>query len=187
MNEYLEKHGIERVENLVGMDVYHIYPSQGIVQCRIRKISFKTNWIIYDGNNNYDIRELGESIFFNYDEAKNYEYSHLNKINMRQQINKASREMDKHNEEIDTLYKLLKKYPTEESRKHFYKGCGTCSNVVEKDERPFMCQKCLCGLVDGRGYINWEPDLEKLKELWVETNISRRILWKKKFRKQLNY
>lgn len=169
MNEYLKKYGIERIEDLIGMTVYHVYPSQGIVQYRIHKIAYKTNWIIYDGNNSYDIRNLGESIFFDYSEAKDYEFLQLSKRSMRQQINTVSKEMDKHNEEIDLLYKLLEKYPTEESRKHYYRGCGTCANVTEKDERPFICQKCLCGLANDGKYINWEPDLEKLIELWIPT------------------
>ena len=156
-----------KIENLIGMIVYHTYPSQGIIQSRIRKILFKTKWIIYD-ESSYGIEELGKSIFFDYDEAKEYEFSQLNKRTARQLINTVSKNMDNHNSEIDTLYRLLKKYPTEESRKHYHKNCGNCVNVSD-DCIAGICRECMEDEVTTGKFENWNPDLEKLKELWIQT------------------
>lgn len=167
MNEYLKKHGVNKIEDLVGMNVYHVYPSQGIVQSRIRKLLFKTKWIIYD-ESSYDISELGKTLFFDYDEAKEYEFSQLNERTTIQLFNTVSKNIDNHNSEINTLYRLLEKYPTEESRKHYHKNCGTCVNVSD-DCIAGICRECMEEEVITGKFKNWSPDLEKLKELWIPT------------------
>ena len=41
--EYLQKHNINSLEEIVGMDAFHIFPRQGVVPYEIRNVEFIGN------------------------------------------------------------------------------------------------------------------------------------------------
>ena len=38
--KYLQKHNINSLEEIVGMDAFHVFPRQGVTACKIRNVEF---------------------------------------------------------------------------------------------------------------------------------------------------
>lgn len=146
--EYLSKHGIEELEELIGVDVFHVFPRQGIVRSRIRSIKYtqKLEWFIHL-ESDHRISELGETIFFDFDEAKEYQYKQLEKYNENQRRRILKDDYIAAKREVDELERLLQKYPDEESRNNILPQnewhkyfCTGCEENACKDGEYVDCQ-----------------------------------------------
>lgn len=75
--DYLRKHNVITLEDLMGLSVYHVYPTLGIVGRHIRKLEYTLNkmeWFFVT-DCAHRISELGRTIFLDYDEAHDYHIS----------------------------------------------------------------------------------------------------------------
>lgn len=111
--EYLHKHDISKLEDLVDRTVYTAYPAQGVVDFIIRKVEFTKNthewWFVT--RDSHRLSELGNGFFFDAAEAMEWEEKRLDEYTQRQQKRflRDKRELEK--KEIKELKRLLKKYP----------------------------------------------------------------------------
>lgn len=156
--EYFNKHNILTLEDLVGKIVYIAYPSQGIKSLTIRKIEYtlKTyEWFIVT-NCSQRLSKLGNEIFLDEDEAREWQLSQLEKYNQSQQEKILRRERELREKEIRELERLLAKYPDEESRKLPIKNCSTCKNNIEFPP-PHTCDICT-SLEQEEEYSMWEGE-----------------------------
>ena len=158
--EYLFNHGITRIEELVGLDVYFTYPIQGVVRKQIRKITYHKNnckWMI-DAGSAEPVENLGVSYFLSEDEAVKYQFEMFETYTKQQQERILKKEFQKRVTEIKELERLLEKYPTEESRKLIEVSCKTCRHNVEFPE-PHTCDECT-SLFNEKEYNMWEPKID---------------------------
>lgn len=161
--EYLKKYNVNSLEDIVGMEVFHIFPRQGVVGHTIENIEFNKNhreWY-FTTNHIHKLVELGESIFFSIDEAREYEILQLHRRTLDQQTNIIKKRIEERNSELNKLAYLLERYPTEESRCKFIKCCGNCSHRYS-------------GIIEGRvtcaefgkqeNCYFWQPDIAAFLE-----------------------
>lgn len=158
---YLRRHNITMLENLVGFPVYHVYPAQGVVERQIRKIEYtfnKNEWF-FVSDCSHRVSELGKTVFLDYEEAHDYHISIMDGYAKSQQERIIKREFERRESELNTLDRLLNKYPTEDSRKRLQRNCNTCK--YRDGLTSHTCDMC-----DGSGegmYCMWAIDIEKLK------------------------
>ena len=117
-NDYLLKNGITNIEELVGKSVYLIFPVQGIVRYKIRRVQYgkQQEWLLCVPET-YKVSELGKSIFFTKEEAEKYQLQQLDKYSNEQRERIVKQKIEERNKELEDLNRLLTKYPDEESRK----------------------------------------------------------------------
>lgn len=116
--EYLREHEIFTLEDLIGKDVFSVYPSQGIREEIVRRIEFgkKREWFFLCNSLNR-VSELGNTIFLDYEEAHKYQLSKLEEYTQKQREKFLRKERETKIKELKELERLLEKYPDEESRK----------------------------------------------------------------------
>lgn len=159
--DYLKKHNVTILEDLVGLHVYHVFPAQGVVERQIRKIEYTVNkkeWFIVS-DCSHRLSELGKTMFLNYKEAHDYHISLMKEYTKSQQERIIKKEFELRESELNTLDRLLNKYPTEDSRKRLQRDCNTCK--YRDGLTHHTCDMC-----DGSGeglYYMWAIDVEKLK------------------------
>lgn len=119
--EYLQKHNINSLEEIVGMDAFHIFPRQGVTACKIRNVEFFGNVRVWGFKTNvsHKLAELGNSIFLDEKEAREYEVLQLHKRTLDQQQNIIKRRVEEIDRDLNKLDYLLERYPTTESRCRF--------------------------------------------------------------------
>ena len=162
---YLCKHGITRIENLVGLDVYFAYPTQGVKRKQIRKITYHVNnrkWIA-DVGSAEPVENLGVNYFLSEEEAIRYQFEMLEKYTKQQQERILKNQFLKMKSEIEKLNQLLEKYPTEESRKLPVKDCSTCKQSVLEYPEPHTCDECT-SLSSKEEYSMWSPRRELFEQ-----------------------
>lgn len=158
---YLYKHNIARIEELVGLDVYFAYPTQGIKRKQIRKITYHVNnrkWIA-DVGSAEPVENLGVNYFLSEEEATKYQFEMLETYTKQQQERILKNQFLKMKSEIEKLNQLLEKYPTEESRKLPVKDCSTCKQSVLEYPEPHTCDECT-SLSSKEEYSMWSPRKE---------------------------
>lgn len=158
--EYLSKHNIMRIEDLVGLDVYFAYPTQGVVRKQIRKITYHKNnrkWMIDTGSVE-PVENLGTNCFLSEDEATKYQFEMIETYTKRQQDHILKKEFQKRINEIKELERLLEKYPDKKSRKIVEVSCKTCRHNVEYPE-PHTCDECT-SLFNEKEHSMWEPKID---------------------------
>lgn len=74
--EYLQKHNINSLEEIVGMDAFHIFPRQGVTACKIRNVEFFGNVRVWGFKTNvsHKLAELGNSIFLDEKKQENMKF-----------------------------------------------------------------------------------------------------------------
>ena len=166
INEYLTQNGIDSVEELVGRKVFFVFPRQGIKDSTIRKILYGKHreWTICIPET-YKVSELGEGIFFTKEEAEKYQLDQLEKYTKEQRDRVIKQKVQERNAELEELYRLLKKYPTSESRHLIENPCQLCSHrnedSVYREIPVYLCSVCnKCNMFD--------YDFDRLKELFGE-------------------
>lgn len=164
--EYLQKHNVNSLEEIVGMDAFHIFPRQGVTACKIRNVEFFGNVRVwgFKTNGSHKLVELGNSIFLDEKEAREYEVLQLHKRTLDQQQNIIKRRVEEINRDLDKLDYLLERYPTTESRCRFKKCCENCSHHED-------------GIIEGKvtcadfgkpeDCYFWRPDIEAFKK-WLK-------------------
>ena len=110
--EYLRKNGVITLEDLVGLNLYFTFPSQGIQKRFVRKIQFTSHtkeWF-FDASALYRVSEIGKSIFFSEDEAVEYQHSIMEQYTKEQQERIALRKQKQREEDLKQLDRLIRKY-----------------------------------------------------------------------------
>lgn len=155
--EYLRKHGIITLEDLVGKSAFFVYSSQGIREETVRKIEFgkKREWFI-GCRSVHRVFELGNTIFLDYEEAHEYQLSKLEEYTQQQREKVLRRERETKVKELRELERLLEKYPDEESRKLPIKNCSTCE--YHNEDVPHTCDICT-SLDQEEDYSMWKERL----------------------------
>lgn len=163
---YLRRYGIGTIEEIVGKTVYHVFPRQGVVGYTVKKIEFteKTKEWCFTTNCSHKLVELGESVFFDKKEAREYEILQLHQRTLNQQQYIVNQRIEERNRDLNKLNFLLEHYPTPESRCKFVKQCDNCSH--NKD-----------GIIEGRvtcaefgkkeNCYFWQPDVEAFQK-WAK-------------------
>lgn len=166
--EYFSKHKVYFLEQLIGKSVYVVFPKQGIKEVEIRKVMYTRNkreWLVDVDTMVRSISEIGVSIFFDPKEAETYQFEVMKEYNKRQQENLLIKKEEKRNKEIHDLYRLLEKYPTEESRRILPKNCSTCAFNVD-DPPAHTCDECESWFMQtGNEDTMWEPNQEYLDSI----------------------
>lgn len=101
--EYLQKHNINSLEEIVGMDAFHVFPRQGVTACKIRNVEFFGNVRVWGFKTNvsHKLAELGNSIFLDEKEAREYEVLQLHKRTLDQQQNIIKRRVEEINRDLN--------------------------------------------------------------------------------------
>ena len=161
-NDYLLKNGITDIEELVGKSVYFIFPVQGIVKYKIRRVQYgkQQEWLLCVPET-YKVSELGESIFFTKEEAEKYQLQQLNEYTKKQQETVVRQKIKERNKELEDLNRLLTKYPDEESRKEVCL-CKICKHDVS-DYRYWLCK-------DRNNCNNFKCDIDKVMKLFGKSD-----------------
>ena len=161
-NDYLLKNGITDIEELVDKSVYFIFPVQGIVKHKIRRVQYvkQQEWLLCVPET-YKVSELGESIFFTKEEAEKYQLQQLNEYTKKQQETVVRQKIKERNKELEDLNRLLTKYPDEESRKEVCL-CKICKHDVS-DYRYWLCK-------DRNNCNNFKCDIDKVMKLFVKSD-----------------
>lgn len=160
-SDYLNRHKIYSISDLVGEMIYHVYPSQGIVSRKIRKLEITNKhheWFIH-ADCAIRLSELGKTVFLDEDEAKQYQLKVLDTYTKSQKEKAVKRAFEEREKEIDTLNRLLKKYPTAESRTILKKNCSSCK--YRDGKTPHTCD--ICDSLDEEPLCMWEVDVSLLK------------------------
>lgn len=162
---YLQKHNINSIEEIVGKSVYHVFARQGVVKQNIKSIGFNSNkkeWYFVT-ETSHKLVEIGKEVFFDIDEAKEYEMQELCRRTAEQQRIIVEKKIAERNKDLDTLNSLLKRYPPGNTRCKFVKKCENCSYFFGgTDEDKAVCEgneKKICYL--------WSPDIKQFQE-WEE-------------------
>ena len=97
---------------------------------KIRNVEFFGNVRVWGFKTNvsHKLVELGNSIFLDEKEAREYEVLQLHKRTLDQQQNIIKRRVEEINRDLNKLDYLLERYPTTESRCRFKKCCENCSH-----------------------------------------------------------
>ena len=163
-NDYLLKNGITDIEELVDKSVYLIFPVQGIVKYKIRRVQYgkQQEWFLCVPET-YKVSELGKSIFFTKEEAKKYQMQQLDKYTNEQRERIIKQKVEERNKELEELDRLLKKYPTPESRFRFPINnlCCMCSHIDELNDSVYLCDICAKQNM-------FDCDMNKVKKLFGE-------------------
>ena len=161
-NDYLLKNGITDIEELVDKSVYFIFPVQGIVKHKIRRVQYgkQQEWLLCVPET-YKVSELGESIFFTKEEAEKYQLQQLNEYTKKQQETVVRQKIKERNKELEDLNRLLTKYPDEESRKEVCL-CKICKHDVS-DYRYWLCK-------DRNNCNNFKCDIDKVMKLFGKSD-----------------
>ena len=165
-NDYLLKNGITDIEELVGKEVYFVFPKQGIKVCEIRRVQYSNKWCFITSES-HRVSEIGKSIFFTKEEAEKYQMQQLYEYTKEQRKWTIGKKIQERNKELKELNRLLKKYPTEESRSEISLCdiCRTQDNFDKYDAcdpRYWLCEDC------NNNYNNFECDLDRVKKLYGE-------------------
>lgn len=154
--EYLHKHDVINLEDLVGKTVFIPYLKKGIRELYIRRIEFgkKREWFIH-ADTTHRLSELGNGIFFDKEEAREYQLSKLEEYTKEQQERILTRNYELKRKELKELERLLAKYPDEESRKLEGKSCDNCKYYGA--DIPHTCD--MCTSLDTEDYYMWEAKL----------------------------
>jgi len=161
-NEYLLKNGITDIEELVGREVYLIFPKQGIVKYTIRRVQYgkQQEWLFCIPET-YKVSEIGKSIFFTREESEKYQMQKLYEYTKEQQDRVIKQKIQKRNKELEELDKLLEKYPTVESRISINNPCCLCSHVDEVNTPVYMCAIC-------KDFKMFDYDMDKVNKILGE-------------------
>lgn len=161
-NDYLLKNGITDIKDLVGESVYLIFPVQGIVRYEIRRVQYgkQQEWFLCVPET-YKVSELGKSIFFTKEEAEKYQLQQLNEYTREQRERIIKQKIEERNKELEELDKLLKKYPTRESRFPINNHCCMCSHIDGVNSPVYLCTICV-----KQNMFNY--DMDKVKKLFGE-------------------
>ena len=161
-NDYLLKNGITDIEELVDKSVYFIFPVQGIVKHKIRRVQYvkQQEWLLCVPET-YKVSELGESIFFTKEEAEKYQLQQLNEYTKKQQETVVRQKIKERNKELEDLNRLLTKYPDEESRKEVCL-CKICKHDVS-DYKYWLCK-------DRNNCNNFKCDIDKVMKLFGKSD-----------------
>lgn len=161
-NDYLLKNGITDIEELVGKSVYLIFPVQGIVKYKIRRVQYgkQQEWLLCVSET-YKVSELGKSIFFTKEEAEKYQLQQLNEYTNDQRKRIIKQKVEERNKELEDLNRLLTKYPDEESRKEVCL-CNICKYDVS-DYRYWLCK-------DRNNCNNFKCDIDKVMKLFGKSD-----------------
>lgn len=156
------KNGITDIEELVGKSVYFIFPVQGIVKYKIRRVQYgkQQEWLLCVPET-YKVSELGESILFTKEEAEKYQLQQLNEYTKKQQETVVRQKIKERNKELEDLNRLLTKYPDEESRKEVCL-CKICKHDVS-DYRYWLCK-------DRNNCNNFKCDIDKVMKLFGKSD-----------------
>lgn len=168
-NDYLLKNGITDIEELVGKLVYFIFPVQGIVKYKIRRVQYgkQQEWLLCVPET-YKVSELGESIFFTKEEAEKYQLQQLNEYTKKQQELVVGQKIKERNTELKELNRLLTKYPDEESRKEI-DLCEICkiTSIQDRydvdDYRYWLCK-------DRNNCNNFKCNIDKVMKLFGKSD-----------------
>lgn len=110
--EYLSSNGVNTLEELVGKTLYFVYPTQGIVPRKVRKIQYTqstTTWM-FDAGTMCKVSIIGESVFFTEEEAHAYQDKIKKEYTKSQQEHlERQRELQK-KVDMKELERLLNKY-----------------------------------------------------------------------------
>lgn len=159
--DYLWSHQIYQIEDLVGLDVYFAFPTQGIKCKQIRKVSYHVNnrkWFV-DAGSAEPVENLGVNYFLSEEEAVRYQFEKLESYTKQQQERILKKRFLEWENDINKLNKLLEKYPTEESRKLPAKDCSTCKQSALEYLEPHTCDECT-SLSSKEEYSMWSPRKE---------------------------
>jgi hypothetical protein len=161
-NDYLLKNGITDIEELVGKSVYLIFPVQGIVRYKIRRVQYgkQQEWCLCV-QETYKVSELGKSIFFTKEEAKKYQLQQLDKYTNEQRERIIKQKIEERNKELEEFDKLSKKYPTPESRMPINNTCCMCSHIDEVNSPVYLCTICVKQNM-------FDYNMDKVKKLFGE-------------------
>lgn len=161
-NEYLLQNGITDIEELVGKEVYFVFPKQGIISYAICRVQYgkQQEWLFCIPET-YKVSEIGKSIFFTKEEAENYQVQQLYEYTKEQRDRVFKKKIQERNKELEELDRLLEKYPTSESRIPIKNPCCLCSHVDEVDALVYMCSIC-------KSYKMFDYDMNKVKEILGE-------------------
>lgn len=161
-NEYLLKNGITDIEELVGKEVYFIFPRQGIVNYKIRRVQYgkQQEWYFVTSEI-HKVSEIGKSVFFSKEEAEKYQIQQLYEYTKAQRDRVIKQKIQERNKELEELDRLLEKYPTYESRIPIKNPCYMCSHVDEIDTPVYLCAIC-------KEYEMFDYDMDKVKEILGE-------------------
>lgn len=162
-NDYLLKNGITDIEELVDKSVYFIFPVQGIVKHKIRRVQYgkQQEWFLCVPET-YKVSELGKSIFFTKEEAEKYQLQQIYEYTKEQQELVVGQKIKERNTE------LLTKYPDEESRKEIYL-CEICKipSIQDRydvdDYRYWLCEDC-------KNYNNFKCDINEVMKLFGKSD-----------------
>lgn len=159
-NDYLLKNGIIDIEELVNKSVYFVFPVQGIVKYKIRRVQYgrQQEWLLCVPET-YKVSELGKSIFFTKEEAEKYQLQQLNEYTREQREKIIRRKVEERNKELEELDRLLEKYPTPESRMPINNPCYMCSHIDEVNSPVYLCAICVKQNM-------FDYDMDKVKKLF---------------------
>lgn len=111
--EYLRKHNISKLEDLVGRTVYTAYPAQGVVDFTIRKVEYTKSthewWFVT--REGHRLSKLGNGFFFDKAEAMEWEEKRLDEYTQRQQERFLRDKRELEEKEIKELKKIIGKVP----------------------------------------------------------------------------
>lgn len=163
-NDYLLKNGITDIEELVNKSIYLVFPVQGIVKYKIRRVQYgkQQEWLLCIPET-YKVSELGESIFFTKEEAEKYQLQQLDKYTNEQRKRIIKQKIEERNKELEELDRLLEKYPTPKSRFRFpiNNFCCVCSHIDELNDSVYLCAICAKQNM-------FDYDMNKVKKLFGE-------------------
>ena len=99
-NDYLLKNGITDIEELVNKSVYFVFPVQGIVNYKIRRVQYgkQQEWILCVPET-YKVSELGKTIFFTKEEAEKYQLQQLYEYTREQREKIIRQKVEERNKE----------------------------------------------------------------------------------------
>lgn len=161
-NDYLLKNGITDIEELVNKSVYFVFPVQGIVNYKIRRVQYgkQQEWILCVPET-YKVSELGKTIFFTKEEAEKYQLQQLYEYTREQREKIIRQKVEERNKELEELDRLLEKYPTHESRIPINNPCCMCSHIDEVNSTVYLCAICVKQNM-------FDYDMDKVKKLFGE-------------------
>ena len=161
-NEYLLQNGITDIEELVGKEVYFVFPRQGIIMYKIRRVQYgkQQEWY-FCANETHKVSEIGKSVFFTKGEAEEYQLQQLNEYTNEQRVRIIKQKIEERNKELEELDRLLEKYPTSESRLQINNPCCMCSHIDEVNSPVYLCAICVKQNM-------FDYDMDKVKKLFGE-------------------
>ena len=134
-DDYLLKNGITDIEELVGKSVYLIFPVQGIVRYKIRRVQYgkQQEWLLCVPET-YKVSELGKSIFFTKEEAEKYQLQQLDKYSNEQRERIVKQKIEERNKELEDLNDVVRGSDPVTNEKTMGSESELLSLVQELDE-----------------------------------------------------